>query len=243
MDAFLTDKIAWVTGGSRGIGRAIAMRLAKLGAKVAICARKPESMNATLQDLRRISPSVLGITADVSQSRDISRCVQEIKKHWGSVDILVNNAGIYRAASVTDTSTEEWDSQFAINLKAPFLATHAVVPDMIEKKAGTILFISSMVAVQSYAKHSCYTATKWGMDGFAGSIAQELVDYGIKVHVIRPGFTDTSIFDDMGGKPNLDVDWIHPDEIAGAVEFLLRLPKHAQIPELNYTTTAHRKSY
>jgi len=243
MDSYLAERTVLVTGGSRGIGRSIARRLAQAGAKVAICARRNDSLDAALAELRTVTPHVLGLVADVSQSADVDACVAEINRQWGAVDILINNAGIYRNASIEDTTTAMWDLQFDINLKGSFLMTRAVVPGMVERRRGTIVFISSMVAVCSFPHHSAYAATKWGLDGFAGCIGQELVDSGIKVHVIRPGFTDTTIFDEIGGKPNLDTDWIQPDEIAGAVEFLLRLPEHAQVPELNYTTTVHRKSY
>lgn len=243
MKSYLNDRVVWITGGSRGIGKAIAARLAQAGAKIAICARRKDSLDCALDELRKVAPDAIGIPADVCNSAEVEACAAEIENRLGPVDILINNAGIYRYASLENTSTEMWDSQFAINLKGPFLTTRAVVPGMAQRKEGTIIFISSMVAVQSLPNHSCYAAVKWGLDGFAGCIGQEFVDYGIKVHVIRPGFTDTTIFDEIGGKPNLNVDWIDPGEIADAVEFLLRLPKHAQVPELNYTTTAHRKSY
>lgn len=243
MNQFLKDRIALVTGGSRGMGKSVALRLARAGARVAICARRKDSLDAAWAEIKKITPFVLGISTDVSQSTDVEACVAEVKRQWGTVDILINNAGIYRYASIENTPVAMWDSQFDSNLKGPFLMTRAVVPGMIERKRGTIIFISSMVAVSSLPNHAAYSATKWGLDGFAGCIGQELVDCGIKVHVIRPGFTDTTIFDEIGGKPNLDTDWIQPDEIAGAVEFLLRLPEHAQVPELNYTTTTHRKSY
>ncbi|MBN2329881.1 MAG: SDR family oxidoreductase [Candidatus Omnitrophica bacterium] len=243
MNLYLENRVALVTGGSRGIGRAVAMRLARAGARTAICARSQSSLDDALSEMRQISPNVLGIAADISRSSEVEACIRQIKDQWGGVDILINNAGVYQPAGLTETTPQMWDAQFDVNLKGAFLMTRAAVPDMIERKTGTIIFISSMVAVMSLPDHSCYAACKWGMDGFAGCIGQELVDHGIKVHVIRPGFTDTSIFDSIGGKPDFDVDWIDPDEIAGAVEFLLRLPRHAQIPELNYTTTAHRKTY
>jgi NADP-dependent 3-hydroxy acid dehydrogenase YdfG len=242
MDQYLENKVVLVTGGSRGIGNAIAVKTAQAGAKVAICARSRESLDKAVAQLQQITPDILGIQTDVSQSKDVTACIKQINDAWGAVDILINNAGIYRYAGILENSTEDWDAQFAVNLKGPFLMTHAVVPGMKAQKSGTIIFISSMVAVMSIPQHSCYSATKWGLDGFAGSIGQELCEYGIKVHTLRPGMTDTSIFDEIG-KPDMDIDWIEPEEIADAVDFLLRLPKHAQVPELNYTSTAHRKEY
>jgi len=238
----MLNQVVFITGGSRGIGKAIALRFARAGAKVAICGRKPESLREAEQELRAITPNVLAVTADIADGTSIRNAVADIQDQWGTIDILVNNAGIYRPGSVLDTSPEEWDRQFAINLKGPFLTTQAVIPQMMERRRGTIIFISSAIALISPPDNSCYTATKRGLEGFVGCIAQELCEYGIKVHVVRPGFTDTSIFDEIG-KPPLEIDWIDPAEIAAAVEFLCRLPEHAQVPELTYLTTFQRKSY
>ena len=236
------NRVVFITGGSRGIGKAIALRFARAGAKVAICARNQESLLKAKQELRAVSQDVLALTADISNSDSIKTCVKEIRDTWGPIDILVNNAGIYRFGKVTEATPEEWDRQFAINLKGPFLVTQAVVPQMIERRSGIIIFISSTIALISPPENACYTATKRGLEGFVGCIAQELCEHGIKVHVVRPGFTDTSIFDEIG-KPPLDIDWIAPDEIAEAVEFLCCLPEHAQVPELTYMTTFQRKEY
>ncbi len=238
----LQGKTAFITGGSRGIGKSIAMRIAKAGAKVALCARREALLNEAVDELKTVTPDVLGIPADVSVASQVESCVQQIESAFGPIDILVNNAGIYRFGNVTDTTLDEWESQFAINLKGPFLVTQVIAERMKEHRSGRIIFISSAIAVVSPPANALYTATKRGLEGFAGSIAQELCDYGITCHVVRPGFTDTPIFDDIG-KPDWDIDWIAPDEIAEAVDFLCRLPKHAQVPELNYITTFQRITY
>lgn len=238
----LRNRVVWITGGTRGIGKAIALRLARTGAAIAICGRREDSLRDASNELKQLNPNVLGVKVDISNSKDIEACERQIRDTFGPVDILINNAGVYRYASLLETTPEMWDTQFDINLKGSFLATRAVVPSMIERRSGTIVFISSTIAVISPPLNSCYTATKWGLEGFAGCLGQELVDAGIKVHVLRPGFTDTSIFDEIG-KPDLEIDWIDPDEIAQAVEFLLHLPKHAQVPELTYMTTFQRRTY
>ncbi|MGC9326982.1 MAG: SDR family NAD(P)-dependent oxidoreductase, partial [Candidatus Hinthialibacter sp.] len=112
MDLYLKNKVAFVTGGSRGMGKAIAMRLARAGAKTAICARGRSSLNEALSQLRQISSDVLGIPADISRSPEIESCVRQIKDQWGGIDILINNAGIYQQNALTEITPSMWDAQF-----------------------------------------------------------------------------------------------------------------------------------
>jgi len=238
----IENKTVFITGGSRGIGNAIAKRFATLGAKVAICARNEPSLQTAERELKELSPHILALTCDISNSASVRQCVEKVQSELGTIDILINNAGTYIPESVLETTVETWDQQFNNNLKGPFLVTQAVVPQMIENNSGRIIFISSTIALESPPMNSCYTATKWGTDGFAGCISRELIDSNITIHVLRPGFTDTSIFDSIG-KPDWDIDWIDPDEIAGAAEYLCSLPKHAHVPELTYMTTFQRKNY
>lgn len=238
----LQNKTVFITGGSRGIGKATARYFAKQGANVAICARNPESLEMAKQDLQSVSSNTITLPCDTSNKNEIQSTVRQINDRFGTIDILINNAGTYVPGSVLETSVEEWDRQFTINLNGPFLTTQAVVPQMIENGSGIIIFVSSTIALESPAFNSLYTATKYGLDGFSGSISQELLDHNIKVHTLRPGFTDTSIFDKIG-KPDWDIDWIDPDEIAHAAEYLCTLPAHAHVPELTYMTTFQRKTF
>ncbi len=239
---YFQDKVVFVTGGSRGMGFAIAKKFAENGAKTAICARDADSLQRAEYELRKISPQIIAFPADIADARSVKYGIEQINAAFGPIDILVNNAGIYRPGKIMDTSLSEWENQLAINLKGPFLVTQAVAPQMMERRSGRIIFISSMLAIVSLPGNACYTATKWGLEGFIGCIAQELCEYGIVVHTIRPGMTDTSIFDEIG-KPDMEIDWIDPAEIANTVDFLCRLPAHAQVPEITYTNTFQRFNY
>lgn len=238
----LNGQVAFITGGSSGIGKASALRLARLGMKVAICARRKEKLDRALKELQAITPHAAAFTVDITHLSQVESCVKQIETQLGPIDVLINNAGIYRFGSIFDTTPDHWDMQFDINLKAPFLVTKAVAPSMVERKTGRIIFISSTIALISPELNTCYTACKWGLEGFVGSMAQEMLDHNINVHVVRPGFTDTDVFEEIG-KPDLEIDWIEPDEIAGAIEFLCRLPWHAQVPDLTYMTTFQRRSH
>lgn len=239
---FLEGQTAFVTGGSRGMGKAIALHLAGAGAKVAVCARRESYLEEAARELRAVTPDSLALPLDIRRAEDVRAAVERIETTLGPIDILINNAGIYRNGAVWEMPVADWDAQFDINLKGQFLVTRAVAPGMIARRRGRIIFISTVSALFSFPGVSCYTAVKRGLEGFAGCLGQELCEYGIKVHVLRPGFTETAIFEETG-KPDLDIDWIQPREIAAAVEFLLRLPEHAQMPELTYMTTFDRIQY
>ncbi len=238
----LHNKVVFVTGGSRGIGFAIVKRLAERGAKVSFCARKENILREAEAQVKEITPDVYAFPADITDAQTIQQGVSEIGKNFGPIDILVNNAGIYIPGNVVDTALEQWEKQFAINLKGAFIVSKAVAPQMIERQSGRMIFISSTIALISPPGNSCYTATQWGFDGFVGCIAPELLERGIYVHTLRPGFTDTSIFDEIG-KPDMDIDWLDSKEIADAVDYLCQLPDHVQVPELTCMTTFQRKEY
>lgn len=238
----LEGKTVFITGGTRGIGRATAVRFAKAGAKVAICGRRVESLREAEAELKTLAPAAYAFRAGIEDRAAIEAGAAAVKDALGPIDILINNAGIYQPNPLLEVSAEEWDRQFGINLKGTFIVTQAVVPQMIENGGGRIVFVSSTIAQISPPGNACYTATKWGLEGFAGCVAQELLDHNITTHVLRPGFTDTTIFDEIG-KPDMDIDWIDPDEIAAAAEFLCGLPPHAQVPELTYMTTFQKRSY
>ncbi|NPU97059.1 MAG: SDR family oxidoreductase [Candidatus Omnitrophica bacterium] len=240
--SFLEGQTAFITGGSRGIGKAIALHLAQAGAKIAICARREPYLEEAARELQSLTPDYLALPLDIRRASDVKSAVERIETTLGPIGILINNAGIYRKGTVWEMDVDDWDAQFEINLKGHFLVTQAVVPGMIARRWGRILFLSTVSALFSFPGISCYTAVKRGLEGFAGCLGQELCGHGIKVHVLRPGFTETAIFEETG-KPDLDIDWFQPREIAEAVEFLLRLPEHAQVPELTYMTTFDRSQY
>ena len=194
----LAGGVALITGGGRGIGKAIAQRLAKLGAAVSICGRSREPLMSTAQDLRALGVRVHAQTADVTKPGDIAALVESTEKELGPITILVNNAGIGGFGPVHEKSEEEWDRVLNTNLKSVFLVSRAVAPSMIQHGGGDIINISSLAGKNTFAGGGIYCASKWGLQGLTGCMAEDLRGYGIRVSVICPGSVATEF---SGGGP------------------------------------------
>jgi NAD(P)-dependent dehydrogenase (short-subunit alcohol dehydrogenase family) len=187
----LRDKVALVTGSSRGIGRAIAWRLASLGAAVSLCGRDGATLEKTAAELARAGARTFAQTADVTRSRDIASLVEATEKNLGPIAILVNNAGLGLFGPVHEKSEEDWDRTLNTNLKSVFLVSRAVAPGMIARKAGDIINISSLAGKNTFAGGGLYCASKWGLQGLTGCMAEDLRGYGIRVSAICPGSVAT----------------------------------------------------
>ncbi len=211
----LTNKIALVTGGSRGIGRAIAMKLAELGAGVAICGRDIDKLHATADELRGLTKRVIWQTADVTRADEVGKLVSATEAKLGPVGILVNNAGIGLFGPAHEKSEEDWDRVLGTNLKSVFLVSRAVIPSMIRQGGGDIINISSLAGRNTFAGGGLYCASKWGVQGLSGCLAEDLRDYGIRVSVICPGSVATE-FSGRGVKDGGKA--LHPEDVAHAVE-------------------------
>jgi len=212
----LQGRVALVTGGGRGIGRAIALALAREGAAVAVAARSADQVEETV---RLLTPPAVGIVADVRKPDDVRRMAERAVAGLGPIDILVNNAGVARFASVLEATVEDWRLMFDVNLIGPLLCTQAVLPSMLERKRGWIINVSSNAGVKGYPNQSGYCASKHGLLGFAKALALETRDSGVRVHSICPGGVDT----DMAGQnPSFGdrAELMKPEEIADAVVFL-----------------------
>jgi 3-oxoacyl-[acyl-carrier protein] reductase len=187
----LAGGVALVTGGSRGIGRAIALRLAKLGAAVSLCGRNQEALERTADELRALGVSVHAQTTDVTQADEIASLVEATEKTLGPITILVNNAGMGSFGPAHEKSEEEWDLVLNTNLKSVFLVSRAVVPAMIRRGHGDIINISSLAGKNTFAGGGIYCASKWGLQGLSGCMAEDLRGHGIRVSVICPGSVAT----------------------------------------------------
>jgi 3-oxoacyl-[acyl-carrier protein] reductase len=190
----LKDKVALITGGSRGIGRAIALNLAKNGANVAInYANSSEKAEEVIEEIKSLGVNAISIKADVSSEEDVNSLVKTIEKQLGKIDILVNNAGITKDNLLIRMKTEDFEDVLDVNLKGTFLCTKAVARAMMKKKYGKIINITSVVGIIGNAGQANYSASKAGVIGFTKSMAKELGSRGIRVNAVAPGFIDTEM--------------------------------------------------
>ena len=216
----LKGRVAIVTGGGRGIGRASALALAREGATVVVAARTSSEIMKVSQEIGDLSGDSVWVEADLSQKAGVDRMVAHTLQSFGRVDILVNNAGInYPAKRVVDVTLDEWSRMLEVNLTGPFLCCKAVVPGMMEQRSGKIINISSLGGQIGVSGNSPYGASKAGLINFSLCLAAEVKEYGIDVNVICPSGTDTRLLHEIGraeGRSNL----MQPEEIAEVVLFL-----------------------
>ena len=188
----LTERVAIVTGGGRGIGRAIALKLAEAGATVIINdVGDSEPAEGVAEEIRKMGRESLVVLADVSQSTEVASLVSNTVEKYGKIDILVNNAGITRDQLIMRMSDDEWDKVLGINLKGVFLCSKAVLRPMMKQRWGRIISISSIVGLIGNPGQANYASAKAGIIGLTRTIAKEVASRGITANAIAPGFIDT----------------------------------------------------
>ena len=224
----LEGKTAVITGGSRGIGKGIAMRFAAEGANIAITnIMDNDEFQATVSEIAALGVKAKGYVSDASVFADAENVIDEIVRDFGTVDILVNNAGITRDTLLMRMTEEQWDQVLTVNLKSVFNLTKAAIRPMMKQKSGSIVNMSSVVGVNGNAGQANYSASKAGIIGFTKSVAKELGSRNVRCNAIAPGF----ILTEMTSKLPEDVksDWISkiplrrgglPEDVANVALFL-----------------------
>jgi 3-oxoacyl-[acyl-carrier protein] reductase len=223
----LDGKVAIVTGAARGIGAAIAVRLANEGADIALCDLNEEWLAETAEAVKAAGRNVGCFGVDVSDSEGVNKVVDEVVAAHGGVDILVNNAGITRDTLMMRMSDEDWDAVLNVNLKGTFLFTRAVARPMMKKRAGTVVNIASIIGLIGNAGQCNYAASKAGVIALTKSSAKEMASRNIRVNAVAPGFIQSKMTDalseDIRDKMLGNIPMKRfgtPDDVADVVVFL-----------------------
>jgi len=222
----IENKVAIVTGGTRGIGRAITERLLEEGARVAICGRRQKSVDETVGILSR-KGDIFGAEADVTRLADVRRFIAAVQQRFGTVDILVNNAGTGSFAAVADLTPETWDRTIALNLSGVYYCCHEVLPIFKQGGGGDVVNIGSLAGTNAFAGGAAYNASKFGLIGFSEAMMLDHRGDGVRVSVVMPGSVNTG----FGGHPEgAENNWkIPPEDIAEVVVNVLQMPRGTTI--------------
>ena len=236
----LSGKVALITGGGRGIGRAIALRFASEGAAVMLAATKRESLAATAAEIRKAGGRATTTIADVADEAAVKKMVAATLAELGGLDVLVNNAGIGGPTlKVVDMDRADWDRTLAVNVTGAFLCSKHAIPHMLERKSGRIVNITSIAGLMGYPLRSPYAVSKWGMIALTRTLAGELGEHGITVNAIAPGAVRGERVEGVIaarakalGRPAADVErelfvdptalkrMVGPDDVAATAAFL-----------------------
>jgi 3-oxoacyl-[acyl-carrier protein] reductase len=233
----LEGKVVIVTGAGRGIGRVIALTLARNGALVSLAARTEAQLEAVRAEIEALGGQAASFRADISLEADVVSLVRHTVERFGRLDILINNAAVGTFGLLEETSTEEWDRSMAVNARGPFLMCREAIPFLRQQEQSFIINISSVVGVRGYANQSVYSASKHALMGMTSALAKEVQSDGIRVHAICPGGIDTQLIREA--RPDLDPSvLIQPEEIAEIVVFLLTRRGNAVVDEIHVRRSA-----
>jgi 3-oxoacyl-[acyl-carrier protein] reductase len=212
------DKVAIVTGGTKGIGRAIARKLLDQGSRVVICSRTEKDVNGCVQELDQAARDrIAGTTCNVGDVEDVRKLVEFAVKRFGGIDILINNAGVGLFADVSEITPEQWREVLDTNLSGVFYCCHAAIPHLRRRGGGYIINISSLAGKNPFKGGSAYNASKFGLNGFSEAIMQDLRYDNIRVSYIMPGSVNTRF-----GGSEMEQSWkLAPEDVAQVVVDLL----------------------
>ena len=236
----LSGKLAVVTGGTRGIGRAIAERLLGEDAAVAICGRSNQSVETALAALRPLGP-VIGMACDVTQPDQVSSFFAAVDREFGGLDILVNNAGKGVFGKVADLTPEQWRANIELNLNGPFYCSREALARFRKRGGGFIVNISSLAGKNPFSGGAGYNASKFGLNGFSEALMLDHRCDNVRVASIMPGSVDTGF---SGGPSDRsgDTSWmIAPEDVAEAVAMVLRMPARTLISRIEMRPARPKK--
>lgn len=215
MSTGLAGKVALVTGASRGIGRAAALSLARVGADVVVTSTREHGADDTARAVTALKRRALSTSCDVSDPASIDALLGRVQKGFGRVDILVNNAATIHRASFVETLDRDFDRVVKVNLGGPFYLIRRLAPAMVERGWGRIVNVSSISGRVGTPKLSAYCASKWGLNGLTKTIAEELDGTGVCICAVVPGSVDTDMLRDSGFTPKMS-----PEDVAGVICYL-----------------------
>jgi len=230
----LSHETAIVTGASRGIGLAIARSLGRLGARVALCATTAESAQRGVDALKADGISAFGLAADVGSAASVRQFVATVHAALGDASILVNNAGVGIFHSAHKIEESDWDRVLATNLKGAWLMSREVAPQMISLRRGHIIHVASLAGKNTFAGGGAYCASKWGLRGLAGCMAEDLRGFGIRVSVVCPGTVHTEFSPHAGKDPSR---MLQPADVAHVVEMLVLQAPQSFVSEVDLRPT------
>lgn len=224
----LKGKCAIITGASRGLGKAIALKFASLGANIVLNYRSSEKEAIEVEnEIKGLGVEVLSVKGDISKLNEVENLVSVAKERFGNVDIIVNNAGITKDTLILRMKEEDFDSVIDVNLKGVFNCLKAITPIMVKQKHGKIINISSVVGISGNAGQVNYAASKAGIIGMTKSLAKEVGSRGINVNAVAPGFIETDMTNALGdkfkeeAKKNIPLKRLgKPEDVANVVAFL-----------------------
>lgn len=224
----LKDQVALITGGSHGLGLAIARALAAEGAAVGIVARSGRGLDQAVKDLRAAGADALALPADVTQAVEIEAAVRMAVERWGRLDVLVLNAGTWKGAPLVETSEADWDGLLDLNLKGAFLTLKYALPWMTAQQRGTVIGIDSLGGTVGQPGAAAYAASKWGLRGLLESAALEVKPARVRVSVVYPHRMNSAGDPIEPGSAERD-RVIEPDEVASLIAWICAAPDHVSV--------------
>lgn len=228
----LRDRVAVVTGGSTGIGRAVAHALGGAGCRLAICARSREELEETARELAGAGIETLAVPTDVSRPGEVEELAERVEAEMGGADVLVNNAGVARFGRIDELTPEDYDAVFGANVRGTFLCTRAFAPGMVERGDGVIVNMASLAGKNAFAGGGLYSAAKHAVIGMSKCTMLDLREHGVRVVTVCPGSVDTPFFDKQD---RFDPDRgriVAPEDVAELVLDAVELSDRATVSEV-----------